>query len=332
MNENQIPQKALERLYEHTGLQGRWKPQENEVDGELDLFLTGGDLHFYVEVKKELRQHQLQKIFEMAEKYQPFIVIAEKIFPTLKEKLRERKIGYLDLAGNIYVDTGYQFIWVDGKKPVEIRVTVTNRAFTKTGLRTVFYLLLKNDAINMPYRQLAEITGVALGNIKNVIEGLKVAGYILRLNKTTLKIQNKRELLERWIAGYGETLKPTLHAGTYKFWDNDKLLNWQILPIDYKEALWGGEPAAELLTNYLRPTQLTIYTNWKNPMVTKWTLIPDEKGNIEFYKKFWNDEKVNEEKTVPTLLVYADLILTADPRAHETAMMIYDKYLKSEFE
>jgi hypothetical protein len=331
MSENQIAQKALARLHEHTGLQGRWKPLENDIDGELDLYLTGGDLHFFVEVKKELRQYQLPQIFEAAEKYQPFMVVAEKIFPTLKEKLREKKIGYLDVAGNIYVDTGHQLVWVDGKKPIETKETITNRAFTKTGLKTVFYLLLKKDAINMPYRKLADITDVALGNINNVIEGLKDARFILRINDTTLKLQNKRELLDRWIAGYGETLKPTLHAGTYKFWDKDKLRNWQTLPMDHNDALWGGEPAAELLTNYLTPTHLTIYTNWKNPIVTKWTLIPDDNGNVHFYKKFWKDELPTEDKTVPPLLVYADLMLTDDPRCQETALKIYDKYLKDEF-
>ncbi|GAC1483769.1 MAG: hypothetical protein NVS1B13_08380 [Flavisolibacter sp.] len=331
-NENQIVQTALDRLYQHTALEGRWKPRMDEIDGELDLYTRGGDLHFFVEVKKELRQYQLPAIFETAETHQPFMVVAEKIFPTLKEKLREKGIGYLDAAGNIYVNTGYQIVWLEGQKAVEFKETITNRAFTKTGLRTVFYLLLKKDAINLPYRMLAEITGVALGNIKNVLEGLKDAGFILRINDKTLKIQNKRQLLERWIAGYGETLKPALHTGTYKFWDNNKLLGWQTLPIDFKEALWGGEPAAELLTNYLVPTRLTVYTNWKNQMIPKWTLIPHEKGNVHFYKKFWNDELVDKEKTVPPLLVYADLILTGDPRCKETAIMIYDKYLRDEIE
>jgi hypothetical protein len=332
MNENHIAQTALDKLCEYTGFHGRWRPHGNEIDGELDLYFTNGELHFFVEVKKELRQHQPPEIFETAAKHQPFMVVAEKIFPALKEKLREKKIGYLDGAGNIYIDTGRQFVWLEGRKPVETREIITNRAFTKTGLKTVFYLLHNGEAINMPYRKLADITDVALGNIKNIIEGLKDAGFILKINDTTLKIQNKKALLKRWIAGYEETLKPTLHEGTYRFWDEKKLLNWQSLPIDYNEHVWGGEPAAEILTNYLTPTQLTVYTERKNPLVTKWTLIPDEQGQVHFYKKFWKDETGPKNKTAPPLLVYADLIMTDDPRCQETALKIYDKYLRHEFE
>ena len=72
-------------------------------------------------------------------------------------------------------------IWIEGNKPVKEERPATNRAFTKTGLRTVFYLLINKDAINLPYRVLAQETGVALGNINNIIGGLKDAG------KTVLK-------------------------------------------------------------------------------------------------------------------------------------------------
>lgn len=298
MDENQIVNRALERLTINTGLQGTWKPHVADIDGELDLYFTTKNLHFFVEVKRELRQYQLPQIFEMAEKYHPFMVVAENIFPTLKEILRNKKIGYLDTAGNIYVHTDQNLVWIDGNKPIEEKKTVTNRAFTKTGLKTVFYLLLRDDAINMPYRKLADATDVALGNIKNVIEGLKDAGFILPITDTRLKLQNKKALLTRWLAGYQETLKPALLLGTYKFWNKDKSVNWQTLPIDIGESVWGGEPAGELLTNYLTPAHLTLYTNQKTALVTKWTLIPDENGNVQFYKKFWKDR---QRKKCPTL-------------------------------
>jgi hypothetical protein len=331
MNENKIAQLALERLHERTGLAGKWQPLQYELDGKVDFYFQGKDEIFFAEVKTELRHHQLPKLLDMANRHAPFIVIAENIFPTLKEILRQHNIGYLDTAGNIFIHTPDHYIWIDGNKTVTEKKGTTNRAFTKTGLKTVFYLLLNKDAINMPYRILAEITDVALGNIKNVMEGLKEAGFILQVNDKTMYLQNKKTLLERWITGYGETLKPTLYIGTYKFWDNNKFRNWQTLPFEVGENFWGGEPAAEHLTNYLTPAVLTVYTERKAPLVTKWTLIPDEQGNIYFYKKFWKNEQVDNEKFAPPLLVYADLILTDNPRCLETAQIIYDKYLKNEF-
>ncbi len=217
MKENQIVTMALERLEKQTGIHGQWKPAHKELDGKLNLFMQPKNLRMFVEVKKELRQHMLPHIFEMAEKYQPLMVVAENIFPKLKEILREKKIAYLDTAGNIYANIGNNFIWIDGNKPLQEKKPVTNRAFTKTGLKTVFYLLLNKDAINMPHRKLAEVTEVALGNIKNVIEGLRGTGFVLQVNDTTLKLQNKNALFERWITGYREILKPALQLGTYNF-------------------------------------------------------------------------------------------------------------------
>jgi len=169
MNEDEIVDKALQKLHQHTGLEGKWNPLHGVIDGELDLYMPNKIRHFIVEVKKELRNHQLPKILDMATQHPNFMVVAQRIFPAIKHLLREKNIGYLDTAGNIYARTNEDFIWIDGNKVVEDKKTVTNRAFTKTGLRTVFYLLLNDGAINMPYRKLAAATGVALGNIKNII-------------------------------------------------------------------------------------------------------------------------------------------------------------------
>ncbi len=330
--ENPIIHKALERLKEQTGITGKWTPYAH-LDGRLELKLPKGKLQFVIEAKRELRQYQLPQLLELAQKHHPLMVVANNIFPALKEQLREHKIGYLDGAGNIYADAGNQFIWIDGNKATEEKLKATNRAFTKTGLKTVFYLLLHPDAVNYTYRKLAEATDTALGNIKNVIEGLTDAGYVLRINNQVLQLQNKRELLDRWITGYGETLKPTILAGAYKFWNIDQFVNWQNLDIVVGEDFWGGEPAGDVLTNYLTPLKLTLYTNNEFKIVRKWTLIPDDNGPLLIYKKFWKDEDADKtNRVVPPLLVYADLMLTNDPRCRETAEKVYKKYLQNGFE
>lgn len=332
MNKNQVVHTALDRLKNQTGIEALWNICADEVDGAIKFLINEREFRMFVEVKSELRYHHLPQLFDLAGKYKPLMVVAEKIFPTIKETLRNKKIAYLDTAGNIYIHTDKNFIWIDGNKTNVEKRTVTNRAFTKTGLKIVFYLLINKDAVNIPYRKLAEATDVALGNIKNVIDGLKEAGFILRINDNKLKLQNKKALLERWLVGYRETLKPTLLLGKYKFWNKENLPNWQMLPIQIRESQWGGEPAGEFLTNYLVPINLALYTNQKTALVTKWILLPDENGNVALYKKFWKDETLDNEKFAPPLLVYADLMLTDDPRCQETAQMIYDKYLHDEFE
>jgi len=333
MNEEELIVEAFTQLETRTGFRWDWQPIGHELDGMVDLYINNGKEHFIIEVKNELRDYQLAKLRELNEIYKPFMVVADRIFPTLKEKLREQHINYLDAAGNVYINTGTNTIWLDGFKHNEPEKPVTNRAFTKTGLKTVFYLMLHKEAINMPQRILAAATGVALGNIKNVIVGLEDAGFILKINAKKLQLQNKKALLDRWIAGYGETLKPALHMGNFRLPPNHPFRELHNYPIQPGKTIWGGEPAAELITNYLKPQLLTIYTTEKrNTIMLTWKLLPAPEGTIRLYEKFWKDDQLDEHPYAPELLVYADLLLTGDPRCIETAGMIYDKYLKDEFE
>jgi hypothetical protein len=333
MNENVIVNNALDRLLDQTGIKGTWTLIDKDIDGELDLYFDRKKERFFVEVKKELRNFQMPAIFEEAERNQPFMVIAERIFPTLKEILREKNIGYLDGAGNIYVKTPHHYIWLDGNKALEPEKPATNRAFTKTGLRLLFYLLLYPDRINAPYRHFHMATHIALGNIKNIMDGLQEAGFIININKREVALQNKRQLLERWITAYQETLKPALHIGNFRFANRDYRDKWQDLPIDTNKTKWGGEAGADILTNYLTPQVLTIYTTEKkNELIPKLKLIPDPNGDINAYERFWYDEEQNPLNYVPPLLVYADLMITGDPRCIETAEIIYKEHLANEFE
>src|SRR5690606_32358088 len=129
------------------------------------------------------------------------------------------------------------------------------------------------------YREIAQDTGVALGNVKYILDGLREAGFLMQLAKNKVKLQNKKVLLDRWIAGYRETLKPALFLGAFNFFDADKYDHWQSIPTKNMDMLWGGEPAAELITGYLRAKKLTIYTNRaKGWLMTGLKLVPRQEG------------------------------------------------------
>lgn len=322
---------ALQKLEERTGIAGSWKNTRGNTDGEIRLSVRGEKLRAYAEIKKEVRPYQIPQILEQAGGKRPLMVIGEEIYPRAKEQLRKEGISYLDIAGNIFIDEGGIYIWVDGLKAERTRKAVTNRAFTKAGLRVVFLLLCDANAINMTYREISDTTGVALGNIKNVLEGLSNAGYILQKDKSNQVLHNKKALLHRWIDGYKETLRPSLHVGNYRLW-NGVGGDWEQLPTpDEATVIWGGEQAGAKMTRYLVAQEMTVYTDNKNALLRKWKLIPDDNGPLHMYELFWQFPN-KYEQYAPPLLVYADLLLTGDPRCIETANKIYDKFLKNEFE
>lgn len=65
-------------------------------------------------------------------------------------------------------------------------------------------------------------------------------------------------------------------------------------------------------------------------MMRNWTLIPDPKGNIQIYRKFWKDPNWDQQHLAPPLLIYADLVVTGDSRNLNTASLIHHQYLENE--
>lgn len=121
------------------------------------------------------------------------------------------------------------------------------------------------------------------------------------------------------------------NIGTYRFLKETEFNNWRWIELNNGKTWWGGEPAGDLLTGYLRPAELTLYTNeTRNELMKNYRLIPDEKGNVIVYKKFWQNEEENDN-FVPPLLVYADLINSDDSRCQETGVMVYKKFLQNNF-
>ena len=338
MNNIQKIDTTLSTLAKHTPVAGTFVPTLNTmktgIDGNLQLVVPEIKIpKLNVILKGTLRQYQLLELLDLAAAHRPFIVYADTIYPTLKEELRRRRINYIDAAGNLFVHHKQIILLIEGQKkapkPPKERV---NKAFTKTGLKVIFYFLLHPDAVNYPYRQIATATGVALGNIKNILDGLHEAGFLLAITKERYELQRKKELLQRWINGYDYILRPTLYLGAYQFTAPQQAYRWQQLPLDITKHRWGAEPAGDQLTHDLQAKEFQVYTADKTDLVKQWRLIPAENGEIRFYQKFWKDDDADATTNIaPILLVYTDLLLTNDPRCLETAEKIYDQYLKNEF-
>jgi hypothetical protein len=333
MNKDEIIQFATANFQKENAINLEWKelPNDKMIDGKLTVKLNEHTLALNAEIKNELRTIHLAKIEELALAKKPFIIIAQRIFPKIKEELRKRNLAYLEANGNMYLNNKALYVYTQGNNALEITKTTTNRAFTKTGLKVIYQFLIDDNWINKTYREIAEQTNTGVGNVNNIFNGLKQEGYLLQLTKQEYKIDNKQKLLEKWVMEYEKRLKPTLIIGTFRFLHKDDFYNWKDILLIKEKTLWGGEPAGDLLTNYLRPEELTLYTNEeRSDLMKNYRLIPDLEGNIKVFKKFWIKEE-QYTNTVHPLLAYADLVNKGDRRCTETAQKIYDEYLQNQF-
>ena len=325
---------ALESLRNNTGITGLYTENNIEgIDGTVDLILDNERIHFLVEVKNEIRKHQIDQIAGRKLRHgKDFMVVALNIPDIVKEEFRKLDLAYLDANGNIFFKNKGKHIWFENHKKYRIAKEKVNRAFTKTGLRVVFLFLQDENAINLTYREIAEKADTALGNVNNIINGLNGLKFLLLTNNKKYFLNNKKELLTRWVTAYEEKLKPTLKIDVFDFVNNENFFNWRAIQLNTNRTFWGGEPAGDILTNNLRPGKLILYTNEnKQELMKNYRIFPDPDGKITVYRIFWNINDKNNI-TVPPLLVYTDLINTGDPRCIETGRKVYEQFLKNRFE
>ena len=158
----------------------------------------------------------------------------------------------------------------------------------------MFEILQDPGILRLPQREMARITGVALGQINNVIKGLKEAKFLIPKNDRQFILANARDLFLKWVGYYPEKLKVKIHMGTFRFVNKNAWGKWMNIPFKPGLTYWGGEPAGYLLTKHLYPARLTIYTaETRQELMKELKLIPDPNGYLEVYEKFWQKEEDN---------------------------------------
>lgn len=307
----------------------------DKVDAWLRITKDGRHADYAVEVKRQVTPQtlgaavaQLKHQAEMAK--QPPLLVTAHITPPMAERLTELNQQFVDAAGNAYLDAPGLFVLITGRKPAKRTLAGRPaRAFTAAGIKTLFAFICKPDLAAAPYREIADVAGVALGVLPDVLAGLQQVGYLHVMGKKRKLIATKR-LLDEWALAYARTLRPkqllrTLVAPTFATWRD-----WN-LP---DQLRWGAEPAAALLTKYLQPGVLTIYAD-KVPaaLIVEHRLTTaragDEHNLVEIRKPFWGRNLIETDRPeiVPPALIYADLLATGDARCIEAAQMIYGEHL-----
>lgn len=268
--------------------------------------------------------------YEPMDKDTRILFVTINATPKMLDLAKIPDINILDCAGNFNIQ--YQLkngnivlmLANKGEKPVEDTTAKAYPIFLEKGLKVIFNLLLDKQNVGRPYREIMDATGVAIGTVKNVIDGLIYQQFV-RVEKNKRFLTNTDRLLMLWATNYGLNLKPKLFQTRFAFRDEEKRRNWEHLELP-EGMLWGGEPAAALNDGFIAPGGFTVYADVPAATLMKTgAVVPDAYGEIAVYQKFW---KGTDAKTVPAILIYADLMDTANGRCIEAAQKIKKNELK----
>lgn len=289
---------------------------------------------FYCIAKKNARKSNLGIIINQINEFKNSIKNNKKLLfvggyiaKDVADSLMENEINYLDVAGNCFINTNNLKIIIEGRKQIKPKNINQARAFQEAGLKLILLLVSEKEALEYSYRTLADKSGIALGSVSQIMKELEESNFILKTADKRV-IKNREELIERWVIAYNEVLKPRLFRKTYKTVNANELRKMVNNDTDHV-MFFGGEPAAEIMTNYLKPIDFIIYSNEElNLLGKKLKLIPDNNGNINIYNTCWSESFENKYSHIaPALVVYADLLGSGNNRNIETAKMILENEL-----
>jgi hypothetical protein len=323
--ENALLARALAAIG-RLGLQGMPLPQDQgmggrQADARLHLGYGGTETEYAVEIKRHLTPATLGAALHQLARHQGHrLLVTEHVTPPLAEQLRELGVEFIDAAGNAYLNQPPLLVWVKGQRPPELpgAPTAQGRAFQNTGLQVLFLLLCRPEAMARPYREIAELAGVAHGTVGWVMPELTKLGYMVEIKKQR-RLVNGERLLKQWVDAYLQRMRPKLLLGRYAA----RLVDWTERGIEKYGVQWGGEPAAFHITHFMNPGAATLYGDHvPTQLLIDWKLRPDPEGNVEILKRFWNFDDARPG-LVPDILVYADLLATGDARCLEAAQDMY---------
>lgn len=328
--EQEIIKKAAQILSEQTGLRVSYREKNRKdkfADGELEIVdgQNSSVIKYIVDIKRRFSNAKLgDAAIEAKRTAENYILATEYITQPQAEKLRELDVCFLDTAGNAYLNAPGLFIFISGRKLETVEEKPIS-IFRPAGIKLLLAFFSRPGFENSDYRTIAAETGVTKTTVGRILGDLEKGGYLVRRGGNERFLTNKAELMKRWVFYYSEQFRPKLKPVRFHSTKQNGRW-WEEINIEEYKAVWGGENGGAILTKHLKPQNATIYADSNLPKLqAKYGLVKDEKGEIEILKKFWSFGEVGD--VAPPLVVYADLLATADERNLETAQMIYDEYL-----
>ncbi|NML67858.1 hypothetical protein HHL22_21870 [Hymenobacter sp. RP-2-7] len=265
------------------------------------------------------------------------VLVAPYVSEAMGTRLRAQGTCYLDRAGNAWLTEGTHLttVLVQGRaKPREVRAA-GSLLLGKMGLHLLPHLLTEPQLVRESYRTIAARVGLPIATIGWLLVSLQAQRYLVP--ETPRRLVELAELRHRWVAAYGETVRPKLVAGQYRWLEPTLKLGrhgWQQVPLPAGRH-WGGEPAAHLLAahllldGYLLPQDFTLYSSaTRGELMRTMRLVPDPNGVVQvLVTPAGTQPPAPRPDCVFPLLVYADLLLSGDPRNREVARMLAAEYL-----
>ena len=262
----------------------------------------------------------------------PLMVVTQHVGSDLAGYLIEQNVPFLDAAGNVYFSEPEGTVMVTGRPKSPLTLATPNvRSATRKGLQVMFALATQPRLVAMPYRTIAAAAGVSLNTVNQTLDDLIARGLVIATHNGERLLPDPKRFVTEWVNLYPSRLRSRLGARRFASALPDW---WRTFDFATVGANVGGEAGAEVMTNGLKASSVTVYsrTAVTADFMIRARLRPDEYGDVEILEAFWPPSvaEVGGSHGLPLvhpLLIYADLVATGDTRNLSIAEQIYESYL-----
>ena len=305
----------------------------HEPNAVLRVKTPHGTHEFFVELKKTHLTYALADgLIAQAGRAdrKPFILFTLSVPRKIGRYLGERGINYVDQAGNCRLHINTDFVAViEGQTP--IRPAAAGRGIAIPGYRVLFTILASPELLNSPVRTLADAAAVSKTTAAETIARLVREGLVGPVERQR-RIMDPKALLNRWMIGY-EIVRPRLIVGRYRTQDANPAALEERLEKYLGESIvwaWGGGAAAMRISKHYRGEETVLHVcNPDNDLPRRLRALPANDGPLILQN---TPNRTAFEgvapRTVHPLLVTAELMASANPRAREAAFEIWEGYIK----
>jgi hypothetical protein len=299
-------------------------PRGKNADAILVVALAGPPISFDVQIKMSVTPATIAALGART-RPSPLMVFCPRLTPAVMDACRQLGIACADADGNLFLRSGSNAVDVQGLPPTVSRQLATGsnkaaRLTSRSGLQILFVLLSEPALRNEPLRIVSGAARTSLGSVAAVFHEMERHGYMTTTSKGRT-LRRTGELFDMWVDGYRLRLFERLRLGTFttdvpEWW---KASHEAIRAVD---AQWGSETALWATGRNLRPARGVLYVDaLPSSLIAELRLRRDARPDapVEFRRRFWDVPTWHPQASVPSALIYADLLADGDPRLVEAA-------------
>lgn len=258
-------------------------------------------------------------------------VLARYIPASIGEQFIAAGISFADGPGNVHLELGEDYNWTVLGRREPPRLAEADRT-TPATVQLLFQFATVPQSTTWTVRDLARAAGVSKTKVALLMNQFRRE----RLLNGRSEFQVTPEIADRLVAGYSQTLRPKLVIGRYRPPEPSVdpflfRLSKEASAHNFKYALTGA-PAADAMQHFYGGTEAPVFLADQEPTVLRaLRLLPDRTGPVAVLRPFgelvyWRE--FDGRMIAPPWLVYAELLVSNDPRAREAAEEFRREFLQ----